>query len=139
MSSFSELWKDAPRGSEEAYQRRLRLLREIVAGDNQAEFADRLGIAFKRWSNYERGYPVPREVAFVIMKKLPGISVEWLWFGMEGNLSQAYLEKIRAAEKLDQEQRAAARAAVKANARLRELTRKRVQEVHPPRSSPPRR
>src|SRR3954471_643281 len=132
MSSFNELWKDAPRGSEEAYQRRLRLLREIVAGDNQAEFADRLGIAFKRWSNYERGYPVPREVAFVIMKKLPGISVEWLWFGMEGNLSQAYLEKIRAAEKLDQEQRAAARAAVKANARLRELTRKRVQEVHPP-------
>ena len=47
----------------DAYRRRLRILREITGGDDQTAFGRRLGIAFKRWSNFERGYPLSREVA----------------------------------------------------------------------------
>ena len=63
----------------EAYRRRLRILREITGGDGQTAFARRLGIAFKRWSNFERGYPLSREVAFLLHQKIPGISIEWIW------------------------------------------------------------
>lgn len=114
-----------------AYRTRLRLLREIVSGENQVEFSQRLGIPFKRWSNYERGYPVPRETAFLLMKKFPGISVEWLWFGMTGNLSHFYLEKIKTAEGFEKERIAAEKAATKATAKLKEVTSKRKRAIYP--------
>jgi transcriptional regulator with XRE-family HTH domain len=114
-----------------AYKTRLRLLREIVSGENQSDFAQRLGIPFKRWSNYERGYPVPRETAFLLMRKFPGISVEWLWFGMTGNLSQFYQDKIRVAEGFEKERAAAEKAATKAAAKLKEVTSKRRRAIYP--------
>src|SRR5882672_9280313 len=87
----------------EAYRRRLRVLREIVSGDNQSEWARRLGIDFKRWSNYERGYPVPREVVFLLHRKFPGMSIEWIWFWLTTSLSAHYKERILTAERLDVE------------------------------------
>jgi transcriptional regulator with XRE-family HTH domain len=114
-----------------AYKLRLRLLREIVSGENQADFAQRLGIPFKRWNNYERGYPVPRETAFLLMKRFPGLSVEWLWFGMTGNLSNFYQEKIKVAEGFEKERVAAERAASKAAAKLKEVTGKRKKAIYP--------
>lgn len=84
----------------EAYRLRLKLFRELVSGENQAEFAKRLNIPFKRWNNYERGYPVPRETAFLILERFPGMSVEWIWFGYTGNLSKEYYDRIRLSEQL---------------------------------------
>jgi hypothetical protein len=87
----------------EGYRRRLRIMREIISGDNQTAFAKRLGLDFKRWSNYERGYPIPREVAFMLHDKFPGMSIEWIWFGSTASLAADYLHKIRLAEKFDLE------------------------------------
>ena len=57
----------------EAYRKRLRIMREIVSGDNQTDFAKRLDIDFKRWSNYERGYgPVPRGDRLHAAQAIPG-------------------------------------------------------------------
>jgi len=100
VDSFSKCMDDF---DIEAYRKRLRIMREILSGDNQTEFAKRLGIDFKRWSNYERGYPVPREVAFLLRQKFPGMSIEWIWFGSYDALSSSYREKILLAEKLDAE------------------------------------
>lgn len=111
------------------YQRRLRILREIVSGENQQEFAERLGIPFKRWNNYERGYPVPRETAFLLIDKFRGISVEWLWFGMTGNLSEAFAEKIRVLEAQDRERIAADKALERAKAKVKDVASKRGQIV----------
>lgn len=111
------------------YQRRLRILREIVSGENQQEFAERLGIPFKRWNNYERGYPVPRETAFLLIDKFRGISVEWLWFGMTGNLSEAFAEKIRVLEAQDRERIAADKALERAKAKVKDVASKRGQPV----------
>jgi transcriptional regulator with XRE-family HTH domain len=108
-----------------AYQRRLKLLREIVSGENQQEFAERLGIPFKRWNNYERGYPVPRETAFLLMQRFPGISIEWLWFDMKGNLSPFYRDKIEAAEKAEREHAKAVKALNKAQSKVKETAAKR--------------
>ena len=87
----------------EDYQRRLRILRQIISDENQQDFADRLGIDMKRWNNYERGYPVPREIAFLLMDTFPGISVEWIWFGMTGNLSQHYAKRIAEIDQAERE------------------------------------
>jgi transcriptional regulator with XRE-family HTH domain len=114
----------------EAYKHRLRLLREIVSGENQADFAKRLGIPFKRWNNYERGYPVPRETAFLLREKF-GVSVEWLWFGMTGNMPKHFLDKISAAEAFERERQAAEKAAEKAQAKLKAVTAKRKKAIYP--------
>jgi DNA-binding XRE family transcriptional regulator len=115
-----------------AYQARLRLLREIISGENQMDFAKRLGIPFKRWSNYERGYPVPRETAFLICKKFPGMSVEWIWWGWTGNLSENYAKKIKVAEQHGQELAEAEKALAKAKEKLDAATAKRNKAIRPP-------
>lgn len=113
----------------EAYRERLRLLREIIAGENQMQFAKRLDIPFKRWSNYERGYPVPRETAFLIVKAFPGMSVEWIWWGWEGNLSTEYKNKIAAAEAHAREVMAAEQAVTAATEKLHQIAAKRRKAI----------
>lgn len=113
------------------YKYRLQLLREIVSGENQVQFAKRLGVPFKRWSNYERGYPVPRETAWLICQTFPGISAEWLWWGWQGNLKQPYKKRIEAAQKFEKERLAAERAAEEAQARLKAVSAKRKKAVQP--------
>ena len=108
------------------YRERLKLLREIISGENQQDFAERVGVPFKRWNNYERGYPVPRETAFILMEKFPGMSIEWIWFGMEGNLSNAFRERIRAVEKARKDVATAAKQVAKAQQNLDDK-RKRLQ------------
>jgi transcriptional regulator with XRE-family HTH domain len=115
----------------DAYRRRLRIMREIIAGDNQTEFAKRLDIDFKRWSNYERGYPVPREVAFMLHHKFPGISIEWIWFGSYQSLSSYYKERILLAEKLDIEQQRNLEEMEKVKAKLNASAEKRRNALYP--------
>ena len=109
----------------EDYQRRLRILRQIISGENQQDFAERLGIDMKRWNNYERGYPVPREIAFLLMDKFPGISVEWIWFGMTGNLSQHYAKLIAEIDQADREHAKAERDLVRAQERVKVAKKKK--------------
>ena len=113
----------------EAYRERLRLLREIIAGENQMQFAKRLDIPFKRWSNYERGYPVPRETAFLICKAFPGMSVEWIWWGWEGNLSTDYKNKIAAAAEHARAVSEAEKAVIEANEKLQQIAAKRRKAI----------
>lgn len=112
-----------------AYQLRLRILREVISGENQQDFSERVGIDKKRWNNYERGYPVPREIAFMLMHKFPGISVEWIWFGMTGNLSKYYLDRITTVEAAMREERKAGQALQRAADRVKEAADKRKRAV----------
>lgn len=78
-----------------AYQKRLRQFREIECkGGSQQDFADKLGIPMKRWNNYERGYPLSRETAWKIRGVFPHVSTEWLWWGMTGNNSPEFNDKL---------------------------------------------
>jgi transcriptional regulator with XRE-family HTH domain len=86
----------------EAYKKRLQLLRAMY-GETQEAFADRLEIPFKRWNQYERGYPLPRDTAFLIRQKIaPGI-IEWIWFGDESFVPETFRERIRSAEQQERE------------------------------------
>lgn len=116
-----------------AYKKRLRLMREILVGGNQQAFADKLGIPMKRWNNFERGHPISREVAFIIMDKFPEVSVEWLWFGMTGNLRADFKKKVEDAEAYEQEREQAHTALKKAQQRVKAIDVLRAKKLHPAR------
>lgn len=107
------------------YKHRLRLFREVIAVRSQQDIADALGIDLKRWNNYERGYPIPREIAFLIREKFPGMSVEWLWWGDMGNLSSKYTRRLALAEKRLAERDTAQAELEKALKRVKQLKPKR--------------
>ncbi|HEX3412847.1 MAG TPA: helix-turn-helix transcriptional regulator [Stellaceae bacterium] len=77
----------------EAYIDRLASLRVALGYDSQVTFAEALGISFKRWNSYERGYPIPRETAWLLQERF-GISADWLWWGKEGNMPAQLLKQI---------------------------------------------
>ena len=79
---------------------RLKVLRQVVAGENQTAFAVRLGMEMKRWNNFERGYPLSKEIAFLIAQKVPGVTLDWLWLGNEGGLPLKLQRELSEAEKL---------------------------------------
>lgn len=118
----------------EGYRRRLRILREIISGENQSDFVKKLGVEFKRWNNYERGYPVPREVAFLLHKKFPGMSIEWIWFGAKRGLSDYYRERIELAEALEAERQRTVAELDKVRRKLDAQAEKRKKALHPGKS-----
>lgn len=75
--------------SNEAVARRLQILRRTVSKDNQAAFAARLGIEPKRWNNFERGTPLSKEIAFLIVKKFPDFTLDWLWHAKTKGMPQS--------------------------------------------------
>jgi transcriptional regulator with XRE-family HTH domain len=79
----------------EGYRKRLRLLRRLRGGMNQTQFAEFLGIPYKQWNHYERGYPISRETQFILHAKLGAdFSADWLFWGEVTRLSPETLEKI---------------------------------------------
>jgi transcriptional regulator with XRE-family HTH domain len=82
----------------EGYKRRLQLLRAMY-GETQEAFARRLNIPFKRWNEYERGYPIPRETCFLIRQKIASGIIEWIWFGDESLISKQFSDRLREAER----------------------------------------
>ena len=60
---------------------RLRLIRiELFGEDRGDEFADRIGIPCRTWSNYEAGVTIPGEVLLVFLE-VTGIEPMWLLRG----------------------------------------------------------
>lgn len=85
--------------SRDAVSERLKLLRKVVSGDNQTAFSARLGIEVKRWNNFERGSPLSKEVAFLIVKKFPNVTLDWLWLGRTDGLPVRFQRELEEAGK----------------------------------------
>jgi DNA-binding XRE family transcriptional regulator len=74
---------------------RIRLIRQVVSGDSQRDFAKQIGIDMKRWNNFERGYPVPYVIIKLLVDQLPGMSADWIMFGWHRNLSTDWKKRLR--------------------------------------------
>ena len=70
-----------------AVSRRLKFLRERLGYRKPGRFADYLGISPARWSNVENGFPLSRDMAFLLKKKIAGLSLDWIYFGEAAGLS----------------------------------------------------
>lgn len=86
-----------PPDGPEAVAQRLRLLRQVVSGDSQTAFATKLGVDAKRWNNFERGLPLSKEVAFMIVRKFPNVTLDWLWLGRTDGLPVRFQRELEEA------------------------------------------
>ena len=75
-------------GSDES--KRARRLREAMGfngrGGQQA-FANFLGVDRGRWSNVECGAPLSKDMALRIVRKFPGVTLDWLFLGRPEGLT----------------------------------------------------
>jgi hypothetical protein len=82
-------------GSDSPVARRVRLLRQSFTGDNASKFAkDFAQCSPARWSNFECGYPLSKNIAFTLVKKIPGLSLDWLWHGERRGLTFDVLTRL---------------------------------------------
>ena len=74
---------------------RLRRLRQALNFKSDAEMARFLGISKARWSNYTNGYPLPREMVYLLCEKIDWLTSDWLYFGRTGGLPGEKRKKRR--------------------------------------------
>jgi transcriptional regulator with XRE-family HTH domain len=80
--------------------KRLRILREAEGEDSSSAWAERMGFSAQQYSNYENGYPLPRDPAMVLAREIPGLTIDWLFIGREEGLSFDIRRRLRAAAKI---------------------------------------
>ena len=70
--------------------KRARRLREAMGfngrGDQQ-KFAELLSVGRGRWNNIECGAPLSKEMAVRIVRKFPGVTLDWLFLGRPEGLT----------------------------------------------------
>ncbi|MET4277764.1 MULTISPECIES: hypothetical protein [unclassified Bradyrhizobium] len=64
--------------SSENVAERLKLVRKAVAG-TQTAFCKRIRIEVQRWNNFERGMPLSKSVGILLVKKIPGLTLDCLF------------------------------------------------------------
>ena len=75
-------------GSDES--KRARRLREAMGFNGlgaQQKFAELLNVERGRWNNIECGAPLSKEMALRIVRKFPGVTLDWLFLGRTGGLT----------------------------------------------------
>ena len=91
---------DFPMGTDkEAAERsaRLRAIRErIHQMRSQRAFADELGVPDTRYRNWENGKPIPTDEAKKIIDITPGMTGDYIFWGIESGLAVDILKKLKA-------------------------------------------
>jgi transcriptional regulator with XRE-family HTH domain len=75
-------------GSDES--KRARRLREAMGFNgrgSQQKFAEFLGVERSTWNNVECGAPLGKEMALRIVRKFPGVTLDWLFLGRPEGLT----------------------------------------------------
>jgi hypothetical protein len=60
---------------------RLKLLRKTLGYETAMSFAAFLEIPYTTYHPFEKGQPLSRDAAFRLVRKVPGMSLDWLYFG----------------------------------------------------------
>ena len=77
--------KESKENSEDA-SLRMQAVRYWRTQDNQVAFARLINVEPKRWNNVERGAPVSKDMAFLLVRKFAGLTTDWIFFGKEDGL-----------------------------------------------------
>ena len=68
--------------TEETVADRVIKLRKLLGYEEAKEFAKNfLGISASRWGHVEEGKPLSRQIAFLLVEKIDGMTLDWLYFG----------------------------------------------------------
>ena len=77
---------EADRDLEGSIAERVKRLRVAMGYESQGAFAALLGLSAPRWNNIEQGLPMSRDIAFRLVRNVPGLTLDWLYFGKPGGL-----------------------------------------------------
>jgi len=81
---------------------RMRALRAYMGYDEAKKFAEFLGVAPGTYYHVENGKPISKAIAFAMCRKIPGMTLDWVWLGKNDKLPHHIwieLEKIMARAK----------------------------------------
>jgi len=79
--------KNFPGSDESKRARRLREAMGFNGRGGQQAFANFLGVDRGRWNNVECGAPLSKEMALRIVRKFPGVTLDWLFLGRTEGLT----------------------------------------------------
>lgn len=68
---------------------RIRRLKKALGYDTTTAFAKKIGVSLARLNGVENGNPLGRDLANRLVQAVPGLTTDWLWYGVEGGLSVA--------------------------------------------------
>ena len=74
---------------------RLRVLRIALFNENSSAFSRRLKVLGQRINNMENGFPLSIDVANKIRLAAPGITLDWLYHGVETAVPMDMLMRLR--------------------------------------------
>lgn len=80
-----------PQSSDSA-ERMLRL--RTALGGSQTAFCKLFGFKPQRWSNYENGRPVGLPAALNLVRKIPGLTLDWIYFGDSSGLTMEMAKRL---------------------------------------------
>lgn len=73
---------------------RVKRLRKALDIGSQQAMADYLGVSVNRWNNVERGLSLGLDLATRMCMKIPGLTLDWLYFGKPEGLSQGLAQRL---------------------------------------------
>ena len=80
MATPESQGKDSPQAL------RMKALREAMGYPTGSGFAAFLNVSVQRWNNVETGFPLGNQLAFLLVKKVPGLTLDWLYLGKPDGL-----------------------------------------------------
>ena len=73
---------------------RLKLLRQTLGYSTAMAFATFLEVGYTTYHPFEKGQPLSRDVAFRLVRKIPGVTLDWLYFGRPEGLPLEFARKL---------------------------------------------
>lgn len=77
---------------------RITILWKAAGYPSSAAFARALGVSPPRVSNVEGGLPLSKDLAFKIVRTIPGMTTDWLWYGIADGLPLQLAQKLGEAQ-----------------------------------------
>lgn len=65
---------------------RMKALRIALGYPTVPAFTAFLRIEPKRWYNVEAGFPLSKDLAILLVQRIPGLTTDYVWFGRSGGL-----------------------------------------------------
>jgi transcriptional regulator with XRE-family HTH domain len=84
--------------SNDPVPQRLRAIRKVQGFEDAKEFAEFLGVSGQRYGNIEAGSSeLSKEIAFIIVEKVPGMTLDWLFLKSRDGLNPSLHERLEVA------------------------------------------
>lgn len=80
---------------DEPLLRRLWAIQRLLGHETQAAFARELGITPARLGNIYNGAELSKEVAFRLRVRVPGLTLDWIWFGYRAGVPVELARRLR--------------------------------------------